>query len=77
MNQQEKVKAISKALKARFTNLTVEETIDLAYKIIEVIEDQDEILGRSLLSWLKSTETEFVAMTKDNVTRITKTVQLK
>lgn len=39
MNQQEKVKAISKVLKSKFTNLTVEDTIDLAYKILETIED--------------------------------------
>jgi len=41
MNQQEKVKAIAKILKSKFTNLTVEDTIDLAYKILESVEEKE------------------------------------
>jgi hypothetical protein len=40
MTQQEKVKAVSKILKAKFTNLTVEDTIDLSYKILDSIEGE-------------------------------------
>jgi len=40
MNQQDKVKAVAKVLKAKFTNLTVEDTIDMAYKILESIEEK-------------------------------------
>ena len=40
MNQQEKVKAIAKILKAKFTNLTVDDTIDLSYRILEAIGDE-------------------------------------
>lgn len=39
MTQAEKVKAVSKILKAKFSNLTVEETIDLTYKILEALEE--------------------------------------
>jgi hypothetical protein len=39
MTQAEKVKAISKILKAKFTNLTVEETVDLAFRILEAVEE--------------------------------------
>lgn len=39
MTQSEKIKAIAAILKKKFTNLTVEETIDLAFRILEVIED--------------------------------------
>jgi hypothetical protein len=38
MTQKEKIKAVAQVLKSRFPNLTVEETIDLAFTIIEVIE---------------------------------------
>jgi len=41
MTQQEKIKAIAKILKGKFTNLTVEDTIDLAYRILEAIEEKD------------------------------------
>lgn len=41
MTQAEKVKAIAKILKAKFTNLTVEEVIDLAYKILEAVEEEE------------------------------------
>lgn len=39
MTQAEKVKAIAKILKAKFTNLTVDDTIDLAYKLLQAIEE--------------------------------------
>ena len=40
ITQAEKVKAIAKILKSKFTNLSVEEVIDLAYKILEAIEKE-------------------------------------
>lgn len=39
MTQSEKIKAIAKVLKTKFTNLTVDETIDLSYRILEAIEE--------------------------------------
>ncbi len=39
MTQAEKVKAIAKVLKGKFTNLTVQEVIDISYKILEAIEE--------------------------------------
>jgi hypothetical protein len=42
MTQQEKVKVIAKILKSRFTNLTFEDTIDLAYKILDGIKEIDD-----------------------------------
>jgi hypothetical protein len=38
MTQSEKVTAVCKILKNRFPNLTVEDTVNLAFKIIEAIE---------------------------------------
>ena len=38
------IKAISKVLKERFTNLSTEDTIDMAYKILEAI--SKEIMTR-------------------------------
>lgn len=38
MTQSEKVTAICKILKERFTNLTVEDTVNLAFKILEAVE---------------------------------------
>jgi len=42
MNQQEKVKAIAKILKSKFTNLSVDETIDLSFKILFAITDTND-----------------------------------
>lgn len=42
MTQAEKIKAIAKILKTKFTNLSVEQTIDLSYQILEAIEDKSE-----------------------------------
>lgn len=42
MNQQDKVKAIAKILKSKFTNLTVEDTIDLAYKVLDAIKEDED-----------------------------------
>lgn len=42
MTQSEKVKAIAKILKTKFTNLTVDETIDLSFKILEAIEEKKD-----------------------------------
>lgn len=39
MTYSEKVTAVAKVLKTRFPNLTVEETIKLAFAIIEVISE--------------------------------------
>ena len=38
MTNSEKVTAIAKILKIRFPNLTVEETIDLSFKILEALD---------------------------------------
>jgi hypothetical protein len=38
LTQSEKVKAIAQILKKKFTNLTVEATIDLSYEILKAIE---------------------------------------
>ena len=40
MTQQEKVKRIAQIIKARFPNLTVAETIDLAFTIAEAVNDE-------------------------------------
>lgn len=42
MTQAEKVKAVAKILKEKFTNLTVLEVVDLAFRIVEAIEDSSE-----------------------------------
>jgi hypothetical protein len=39
MTQSEKVKLVAKILKTRFPNLTVEETIDIAFKIVEALDE--------------------------------------
>ena len=39
MTQAEKVKAIAQVLKKRFTNLSVTEVIDLAYEILQAIDE--------------------------------------
>lgn len=38
MTNSEKVKAVAAILKKRFGNLTVEETIELAFQIVEALE---------------------------------------
>jgi len=42
MTQAEKIKAIAKILKGKFTNLTIEETIDIAFRILETIEEIED-----------------------------------
>jgi hypothetical protein len=39
MTQHEKVKRVAEILKTRFPNLTVSETIDIAFKIVEAIDE--------------------------------------
>lgn len=39
MTQSEKVKAVAKILKKRFPNLTTEETIHVAFQIVETLEE--------------------------------------
>lgn len=48
------VKAVSKLLKARFPNLTVEETIDLSSDIMRALEEQQNadaqgVIGRNIV----------------------------
>jgi len=38
MTQGEKIKAVAKILKSHFTNLTVEQTIDMAVEIVQALE---------------------------------------
>ena len=42
MKQSEMVKLVAKLLKERFPNLSVSETIDLAYKIVEALDGDNE-----------------------------------
>ena len=39
MTQSEKVKVVAKILKKRFPNLTTEETIHLAFQLVEAIDE--------------------------------------
>jgi len=39
MTQHEKVKRVAQILKERFPNLTVAETIDIAFKIVEALDE--------------------------------------
>lgn len=40
------VKAVAKVLKAKYSNLTVEETLDLAYKILDAIQEAQDAISR-------------------------------
>lgn len=42
MTEPERVKAIAKILKDKFTNLSVLDTVDLAFKILDAIKDKPE-----------------------------------